>query len=289
MKLDLYWSDEVFNIAEKTTGQKSFVRTYIGRCNITRFIDKNFDSTIEEEEAAGIYGRLSPSRNFTVVETVDEDEGYIPQGAKIAPKVVRFWGAGFEPEQYREFERRYKDITRDAGELDSTQQSIYKQIVMLETTIAKDLVYGKDTSKNVSVLNQLYGSAGIKNSSRKPEESDPEVDNTPFGVWIRRFENSKPIPETEPEFRDGNKIIKFICTWLFGHLCKIAGIRNSYFQLYEDEMTRLEVRKPEYQNVDDNVVLTEIFGDRPLDEEEFDADDFSYELSEVSEEEVSLE
>ena len=43
MKLDLYWHDSIFDMVERTAGVNSKVRSYIGKTNIIRYIDKSYD------------------------------------------------------------------------------------------------------------------------------------------------------------------------------------------------------------------------------------------------------
>ncbi len=45
-----------------------------------------------------------------------------------------------------------------------------------------------------------------------------------------------------------------------GHLCKMLGIKNTYCKLYEDEMARLRVERPDLEEEDDEGAFSEIFG-----------------------------
>ena len=52
MKLDLYWSEQIYAAMEKTVGVNSRVRNYIGKTNLVKYIDKTFDDTIKEESSS---------------------------------------------------------------------------------------------------------------------------------------------------------------------------------------------------------------------------------------------
>ena len=52
MKLDLYWSEDIYAMVERTAGVHSRIRNYIGKTNIMKYIDKTFDDTLYEEAQA---------------------------------------------------------------------------------------------------------------------------------------------------------------------------------------------------------------------------------------------
>lgn len=84
--------------------------------------------------------------------------------------------------------------------------------------------------------------------------------NNTFGALIKVWENERPIPEPDPEMRDVDGIVKYISIWFFGHLCKMLRINNSYSRLYEAEMAKLRVEKPEYADEDDEQLFDDMFG-----------------------------
>ena len=53
--------------------------------------------------------------------------------------------------------------------------------------------------------------------------------------------------------------MKNITTWFLGHACKMVGLRNSYCKLYEDAMNELRVKHPEYDEEDDDTLLSDLF------------------------------
>lgn len=157
-----------------------------------------------------------------------------------------------------ELERRYRDWTDGANIADPTERSLYKQICILEATINRDSAQGKAIDKNVNALNTLLGSMNLKPTQKK-DEADSSVDGTPFGVWIRRWENTKPIPEPDPELKDVDGIVRYISIWFLGHLCKMLGIKNTYCKLYEDEIAKMRIERPEYEDEDDETLFNDIF------------------------------
>lgn len=266
MKLDLYWSDSIYSMVERTAGVQSRVRSYIGKTNIIRYIDKTFDDTLTEEErmasvAPAVADEVPVQQEAPPTPEPEPEIVHEEPEIDVAPEIVAFWGTGFTPYTYLELESKYKGWTEGLGAMDPAEQAIYKQICILETTINRDSTLGKPIDKHVNALNTLLGSANLKPAQRKTEEADTELDNMPFGVGIRKWENTRPIPEPDPELQDVDGIVRYISVWFLGHLCKMVGIKNTYCRLYEEEMERLRVKTPEFEDEDDDETLfNDIFG-----------------------------
>lgn len=261
MKLDLYWHDSIYDMVERTAGVNSKVRNYIGKTNIIRYIDKSFDDTIADEERSGIKQTASQDENV--------QQGYLPEKAEeeiidIPEGVILFWGPGYTPKMYLELEERKKYwISRfPAGyNFDIGEEALIRQICNLEIDINHDRAAGKSIDKNVNTLNTLLGSANLKPTQKKDDSTDAELDNMPFGVGIRKWENTRPIPEPDPELQDVDGIVRYITVWFLGHLCHMVGIKNTYCKLYEEEMERLRVTAPEFEDEDDESLFDHMFGE----------------------------
>jgi hypothetical protein len=261
MKLDLYWHDSIYDMVERTAGVNSKVRNYIGKTNIIRYIDKSFDDTIADEERSGI--------RQTALQDDGVQQGYLPEEAEeeiidIPEDVVLFWGPGYTPKMYLELEERKKYwISRfpTGYNFDIGEEALIRQICNLEIDINHDRAAGKSIDKNVNTLNTLLGSANLKPTQKKDDGADAELDNMPFGVGIRKWENTRPIPEPDPELQDVDGIVRYITVWFLGHLCHMVGIKNTYCKLYEEEMERLRVTAPEFEDEDDETLFDHMFGE----------------------------
>lgn len=95
--------------------------------------------------------------------------------------------------------------------------------------------------------------------AQQKNDGDGALENTPFGVWVRKWENQRPIPEPDPELKDVDGIIRYISIWFLGHLCKMLGIKNAYCKLYEDELAKMRIERPEYEDDDDETMFNNIF------------------------------
>ena len=259
MKMDLYWHDSIYDMVERTAGVNSRIRSYIGKANMVRYIDKTFDDTIlEEEDNAPSVPEQEHPTGYVQEENEIEEEIVIPE------EVALFWGPGYTPKMYLELEerRKYWSSRYPAGyNFDIGEEALIRQICNLEIDINHDRAAGKSIDKNVNTLNNLLGSANLKPTQKKADEADSELDNMPFGVGIRKWENTRPIPEPDPELQDVDGIIRYITVWFLGHLCHMVGIKNSYCKLYEEEMTRLTVTAPEFvEDEDYESAFNDLFG-----------------------------
>lgn len=251
LKLDLYWNDKIYDMVEKTAGINSYVRNYIAKTNIIRYIDKSFDNTIEEDPA---FASAAPQPvNGANPET----------GVEIPQSIIDFWGAGFTPRDYLEYNQRYEYWVKELPSgvtLDLGTKALLRQIVIAESEVTRLRGRGDALDKAQKTLNDLLGSALLKPAQQK-EDPDAELDNMPLGVGIRDWENDRPLPATPEDQKDKSRTIKNITTWFLGHACKMVGLKNSYVKMYEDEMARLRVTAPEFEDEDDDAFLSDLFGD----------------------------
>lgn len=188
----------------------------------------------------------------------------------VDENILRRWGAGYSDSMYIELEDRlnYWMDKLEADGVDTSGigiQGLLMQIVPTELEINRGRAAGEDVDKKVNTLNTLLGSAMLRPNQRKSSEQDSGLENTPLGVmgWI--IEERRPIPEPDPEFRDVNGIKKYVHTWVYGHLAKMVGLKNAYTKMYEDEIERLRVEKPEYTD-DDEIISSYFSGEDSEDE-----------------------
>jgi len=48
----------------------------------------------------------------------------------------------------------------------------------------------------------------------------------------------------------------------------MLGIRNTYCKLYEDEIAKMRIERPEYEDDDDETMFNDIFSDSKIGEED---------------------
>lgn len=258
MKFDIYWHTDLYNMLNKNSAKMTRIKMYISKTFLIKWHGKTYDDTLDEKN-----GSKGP---IEFREVMDEDYKASMEASNFQPRDIDtdsflFWGPGFDESTYKELGMRYDNWTQDLPKpLSRVDEALYKQICIQEVNINRNIAAGKDIEKGQTALNNLLGSLNIKpNQKKEKEEADADLETTPLGVWARRWEENRPIPDDEdiPE----PKLIKYITAWLFGHLGKAFGLRNVYTKLYDEEMERYRVQKPEFIGEDDDEVLVDLFGD----------------------------
>jgi len=219
---------------------------------------KSYDDTLAEEGTLWNWGVQAVVQE-TPVHSVEETQQDEPE---ISDDVIAFWGAGYTPEMYESLEQRrsyWMSRFPEDYELDIGTEAIIRQICSLELDINRDRAAGRAVDKSVNALNTLLGSASLKPTQKKADDTDSSIDKTPLGVWAQRLEYKRPIKEVDPELQDVDGIVRYISIWYLGHLCKMLGIKNTYCKLYEEEIAKMRVEHPEYEDEDDETLFNDIF------------------------------
>lgn len=263
-KLDLYWNERLYASCARGSAEKSVIVTYLTRLTSSAYAGKCYDDTLLEEDTLWQFGDTA-----VPVAKVEPEPAEEVEEEDVPSEMKEFWGAGYTPSMYRELQERYDYYLSKMGEgasLDIGGEILLRQICTLEIDINRDRVAGKSVDKNVNALNTLLGSAMLKPVQQKAD-TDAGMGNTPYGMWIWKFENEEPIPEVDPEMRDVDGIIRYVTIWVFGHICKMLGIKNHYCKLYEDAIAARRVERPELDDEDDDTFIADVFGDNAGDEE----------------------
>lgn len=153
------------------------------------------------------------------------------------------WGKGFELEDYLYLESEYETFL-NSYECDSyAQEMLFQEISHKKLEIRKLHEENKPTDKELKTLQELLGSSNIKPVQ---ETGANATEQATFGTLIKKFENDKPIPEPDEEWKDVDGIKQYVNIWFFGHLSKMLGKKNKYSEMYEEELAKHTVDTPEY-------------------------------------------
>ncbi len=263
MKFDMYWNPDIYAMLEKVDSSKSRMMAYISKANLYQFKDRTFDDTLDEEAA------LAADERILVTAAIggagnEYSEVDDPTESPVSPELVKFWGTGLAPSLYLELDSRFKywceELNTDSEHMDAGTKSVLRQICTLEVQSNKDMAAGKSTDKLAGMINTLLGSANLKPVQKKEDEKDTALDKIPYGVWIRKCENTRPIGEAKEEWKDVDGIVRYEEIWNRGHAAASLGVKNAYSKLYEDEMARLRVTRPEFEDMDNEEMFVNLFG-----------------------------
>lgn len=274
-KLDLYWDESAYKSIEKSNTARSAMSGYISRLGAYKYAGKCYDDTLNEIDALWAFAKtreaelkkLQQEKQERIEAEIAELEAELdaePEEAvelePVSEDVKDMWGSGYSDDMYRELEQRRQywlvQLAKDGVDLSQTgTQTLLRQIVATELEINRGRAAGVDVDKKVNTLNVLLGSTMLKPSQQK----DTPEDTNPLGVWTWKYEHERPLPEIDEKLKDKNGIRKYITIWFKGHLAKMVGLKNSYSQMYEDEIKRLTVDKIEYDDDTDDSFLADLF------------------------------
>lgn len=260
-KLDIYWNEDLYRMAEKRTNARSVLTNYLSRLTGAQYTGKSYDDTLREEKRmwgkAGAEASSAPAA--AEADDVEVPASFDREPITITDKIVAFWGPGYTEEMYQELEQRlryYKERMNGGEQVDMETEALLRQIAMAEIDINKARASGMPVDKMVNSLNSLLSSL------KKPQKRDGNdaASNTPFGVWIKRWEDERPVPEIDESLKDVDGIVKYILTWVYGHVAHMMKLKNANTKLYDDEIARLRVERPEYNDEDDEGILNDLYG-----------------------------
>lgn len=275
-KFDLFWSPSAFENALKVSATRSVFTSYLAKINTSTYAGKCYDDSLRNEGALWIFpgteqfaakGDNNGSTDKGVSDDMQATETETPERPiaaapiEITDDIIAFWGPGYTPSMYSELEQRFQywlDHLPQGVEVTVGLNALLRQICSLEIDINKARAAGQSTDKLVATFNTLVGSAMLKPTQSSSDGESP-MDKTPFGVWIKKWEDDQPIPEPDPQFKDTDGVIRFIEIWLKGHLSKMLGLRNSYSKMYEDAMEKYSLELPQYEDEDTETLFNDIF------------------------------
>lgn len=243
------------------------------------FINSIYLTSVEESEKTGndVFGNYMKNlhlgyRNKTWKDSEFESEPVIVKNEKndeldnTRQKIIHdeieltddeikylkaFWGKGYSLEDLIWLQTEYEDWTSryecDSKSMETLIQEICKQQLDINIRRAR----GDKVDQQLKTFQDLLGSSSLKPVQ---ETGANAADQETFGTLIKKYENEKPIPEPEPEWKDVDNIGKYIRVFFLGHLTRMLGIKNKYADEYWDELNRYTVDEPEVEEESEELI-----------------------------------
>lgn len=240
---DWYYNNEAVAMTAKSlTAGKTRISLYPGKLNMQQIKQKGttFLDTLTE-------------RHSTTIDTIDdidmlecEDENNDSENVEpIDRETVMYFGTGYTPDEYRYLKHEYEDWTTRYETKTKAQEELFKNLCIAQLTIQQTKQKGdsKGFSDATKTFQDLLGSANLKPNQNNDNSLTEQ--NT-FGALIKMWEEQKPIPEPDEEFKDVDNIKKYIDTFFFGHLAEMMKIDNDYSEQYREEMGKYTVERQQY-------------------------------------------
>jgi hypothetical protein len=252
LHFNIYFNDSLLTSSKNIRADQSRIGAYISNANLRQYKDKTYDTYLEEV--------TEEERKNNKIETVDELKEIQNKNKDavydtITSEILMFWGAGYALDDYVFLDNKYNQWVSRHECKTKAQESIFQKICLIELQINKATQNGDKVDSLIKSFNDLIGSANIK-----PVQTKDNVlaDQNTFGMLIQKWENERPIPEPDLEWQDVDGISKYISVWFFGHLCRMLNINNKYSQLYDEEIAKYTVQKPQYEE-DAELAFDDIF------------------------------
>jgi hypothetical protein len=196
-KFDIYYSVSLLNASRKITKNRSRIHTYISKANLVQYKGKTYDTTLDEE------------RKDSVVENPDDIEDFSQY--KLTPKMIKFWGSGYEPMVYPTLQGYYDELLKLCAEKpDVKKQKMMKNLCLLEYQMQINIQAGKD----IGTLSNSY-KAMFEAAELKTENAD--ISNDAFGRWIMDIEKYCPAEfyQDKKKYHDFFGIVEYIERFMF--------------------------------------------------------------------------
>ena len=249
MGLDIYYSDRLYESAVAAfqgSNCSLLIMQYFKTQQLQQYRNKTYDITMfEEEQENRPDGGESDGKNEVVsIET------------------IKFFGRGFTNEEYIFLKEQYDDWTARHECKDKAQEEIFKRLCFKQLELWRASVAGEDTKNLDKTFNELLASAKLQ---PKQNSGETTSESQTFGTLIDKWENTRPIPEADDDFKDVDNVALYIDTFFRGHTCKMLEVKNSYSALYDKVIKDYTVQKPEYSSEENSeVIFDAMFGNKEL-------------------------
>lgn len=186
------------------------------------------------------------------------DEVEIKENKKTIKAAKKRFGIGYSNEDYMFLENEYQDwVTRYECNT-KAQESLFERLSFKKLEIMKATKNGQPTKDLDKTYTDLLGAANIQ-----PRQTtlDTMSDAQTLGTLIQKYEETRPLPEIDPELADVDKIGLYLDSFYKGHMCKMLGLKNRFSNIYEKVMAKYTVKPPEYDSeTDSEDIFEKIFG-----------------------------
>lgn len=201
---------------------------------------------------------LPQYRGKTWKDSDAEIEDGVSSNRKVKQATIKRFGQGLSNEDYIFLQDQYEDwITRYECKT-KAQEELFERLCFKKLEIFKATRDGKSTKDLDASYQELMKTANI---TPRQNSLDTLSEGQTLGQLIEKWETERPIPETDNELKDVDRIGQYIDVFYKGHMAKLLNLKNPLQHIYENFMKKYTVTKPEYDEDDDSEELFDkIFG-----------------------------
>lgn len=192
----------------------------------------------------------------------DVDKNTSPDDIRVIQKTIKKakkrFGADYSNEELMFLENEYQDWVSRYECSQKAQEEVFQSLSILKLMKRNALKKGQPT-KDIDNTYQSWLDTG--NLKPKQNNLDTLSDAQTMGTLIQKYEETRPLPDIDPELEDVDKIGTYIDVFYRGHASKMLGLKNRFSNLYEKVMAKYAVKPPSYDEESDSEILFDkIFG-----------------------------
>lgn len=188
----------------------------------------------------------------------NQSEEDINENSRIIKAARKRFGTEYSLADLYFLETQYEDWVQRYTCESKAQELLFQRIAHTQLAIEKAQRSGKDTDKLDKTLQELMASNAIKPSA---SNSSSFSEAKTFGQMIELWEQDKPVPQIDEDFKDIDNIALYTDVFYRGHLAKMMGLKNGYSALYDSYMDKYRAKKKEYAEEENSEALfDQIFG-----------------------------
>jgi len=162
-------------------------------------------------------------------------------------EIIGFWGNGYSMDDYLFLQKEYETLLNSYESDSYAIQMLFQEVSHQRLSIKHKREKGEGVDKELKTLQDLLTSSNIKPVQ---ETGAQATEQQTFGTLIKKFEEERPIPEPDEEWKDVNGIRKYIDVWFKGHLMRMLGKENDTENEYKEEVEQYTVKPPTYEGDD---------------------------------------
>lgn len=258
---DWYYSEYALDLAKRGRDAKPngvLCSIYAGQRRLKQVQTRGktyLDTIMQRREAASKISSLEEASG----QSVDPDANHI----EIPAYIFKMFGPGYTPEEYEYLQEQYEDwLAKYEVNTKAMEQCI--QALCVSTLNIRRAQQSNDQKAATAAMKSYQEMLSTARLAPRQHKEDSFVDEETFGTLIKKWEDEKPIPQPEGEFADVDGIKKLVTVFFFGHLCKMFNLKNDYADLYEEEIAKNTVSRPQQMldaADDDNDYTDSLFRD----------------------------
>lgn len=220
MMYGLYFHESPLAASRKISEHRSRIHTYTSKVQIKPWTGLSWLDTLKERF----------NENDKPVETPDDIDDISQY--KLTPKMIKFWGSGYEPKVYPTLQGYYDELLKLCAEKpDVKKQKMMKNLCLLEYQMQVNIQAGKDIGTLSNSYKSMFEAAELKTGN-----SDT-ADNM-FGKWIMEIEKYSPAEyyKDKKKYHDFFGIGEYIERFMFRPLKNlIFGTKETEKEYWIDD------------------------------------------------------